>query len=65
MLECALNSNPYIKITLIAQAFYLPGKRTKMLITNKVTTHFVHLPGAAVSYTLIRDSISKIGLEAG
>jgi len=55
--------NPDIEITIIAQALDAPGKPTKLLITNKLTTHFVHSPCTPMAYTLFRDSILGFGIR--
>ena len=54
--------NPDIEIRKVAQALDTPGERTKTLITNEVTTHFVRSPCTPMSCTLFRDSILEFGM---
>jgi hypothetical protein len=57
-----LNLEKAVGRTYIAQALHLPGYMKKMLITNKVTTHFFITPFKLISCTLhaLPTAISKL-----
>jgi len=55
--------NPNIEITNRAHVFNTLSKRTKLLITNKVTSHFIRSLFASMPHALFCDSISGFGMK--